>query len=389
MSFGAIISASRSSSDSTGTLRGNLHFAGQTLVEYQARQASLAGASEILIRVSSVTPGLSQAVDRLSADGIKVSLIRDMITLVRDAPRDRDMLLIGDGVLAAQSYLDALGQIDGNALLVSDDSRASAPFERIDAGQRWGGLARVTPDLLFGTLDMIGEWDLELTLVRAAVQANARRITAPQDDLLEGRVALIDGQQHADLVGQGVVARQPRAGTRTGGAEYYLLDPLAGLLAPVLMRTQVPAMQIRVAAMVAAAIGLVPIELGWPGVGLLLMVVALLLGLVADRLDELALRARSDGWVALVAPALALVGIGLVGDALPAFYLVLLLGLIMVADRWRRVTGTRPWMIFTPASAVILMLGAVLLGSIGQGLTLAMLCAIGSAGAIILRRLPE
>lgn len=388
MSFGAILSASRSSSDSTGTLRGGLHFAGQTLIEYQARQASLAGASEILIRVASVTPALSQAVDRLSADGIKVNLVRDMITLVREAPRDRDMLLIGDGVLAAQPYLDALGQIEGNALLVSDDSRASAPFERIDAGQRWGGLARVTPELLFGTLDMIGEWDLELTLVRAAVQADARRITAPQDDLLEGRVALVDGQRHADLVGQAVVSRQPRPDAGTGGADHYLLDPLAGLLVPALMRTQVPAIQMRLASVGVAAIGLIPIQLGWPGTGLLLMMVALLFGLVADRLDALALRARLDGWMAFFAPALALVGIGFVGDTLPALYLVLLLGLIMVADRWRRVPGTRPWMIFTPASAAIVMLVAALLGAIAQGMIIAMLCAIGSAGAIILRRRP-
>src|SRR3546814_15728420 len=70
----------------------------------------------------------------------------------------------------------------GDALLVTDDSRASAPFERIDAGQRWAGLVRVSPDLLFNTLDMIGDRDLALTLVRGAVQAGARRIPAPQED---------------------------------------------------------------------------------------------------------------------------------------------------------------------------------------------------------------
>ena len=177
MSFAAILSASRAVSDSSGTVRASLHFAGQTLVEYQARQAVQAGADRILILVGTITPQLSQAVDRLSADGIAVALVRDMVSMVRDAPRDSDVLLVADGAVIAQAHFNALGGVEGDALLVADDSRASAPFERIDAGQRWAGLARITPALLFGTLDMIGDWDMALTLVRAAVQKGARRVT--------------------------------------------------------------------------------------------------------------------------------------------------------------------------------------------------------------------
>lgn len=137
MSFAAILSASRATADSPGALRAGLHFAGQTLVEYQARQAAQAGADRIMILVSVITPALSQAVDRLSADGIAVALIRDMVSMVRDAPRDSDVLLIADGAVVSQAHVDALGAADGDTLLVTDDSRASAPFERIDAGQRF------------------------------------------------------------------------------------------------------------------------------------------------------------------------------------------------------------------------------------------------------------
>ena len=179
MSFAAILSASRAPADSSGGLRACLHFAGQTLVEYQARQAVRAGADRIFVMVSVITPALSQAVDRLSADGIAVALVRDMVSMVRDAPRDADVLLIADGAIVSQAHVDHLGSAMGDTLLVADDSRASAPLERIDAGQRWAGLARISPALLFGTLDMIGDWDLSLTLVRAAVQKGARRITAP------------------------------------------------------------------------------------------------------------------------------------------------------------------------------------------------------------------
>ncbi len=388
MSFAAIISASRPSSDSDGGQRATLHFAGQTLVEYQARQASRAGAGVIFILVAAVTPALSQAIDRLSADGIQVSLIRDMVTLVRDAPRDRDMLLVADGAVVTQGYHDAMAQLSGNALLVADDSRASTPFERIDAGQRWAGLARVSPDLLFGTLDMIGDWDLELTLVRAAVQAGARRVTVAQEDLMEGRVALVEGQRQADLVAQATISGQPRVARGEAGLDHYLLVPAARMIAPTLLRTQVPAKQVRIASMGLAAVGLVPVELGWIGVGMLVMLVALLLHLASDRLDEMSLRSRPVGWTAFVTPGLALAGIGLAGANFGALTLVLLLGIIMLADRWGRTALIRPWMIVTPATAVAVMLVAGLLGSVQQGMTVATLAAIASIGLIMLRKAP-
>ena len=259
MSFAAILSANRATGDSPGALRAGLHFAGQTLVEYQARQATQAGADRIMILVSVITPALSQAVDRLSADGIAVALIRDMVSMVRDAPRDSDVLLIADGAVVSQAHVDALGTADGDTLLVTDDSRASAPFERIDAGQRWAGIARISPALLFGTLDMIGDWDLALTLIRAAVQKGARRITVPQDDLLEGRVAIVETQQQADLVASAVMAAGAPARQIRGGIDHYLLAPLARMASPALMRMQVPALQVRIAAIALAAIALVPI----------------------------------------------------------------------------------------------------------------------------------
>src|SRR3546814_3937236 len=84
-------------------LRATLVFAGQTLVEYQARQAAQAGAGHISIHVNAITPPLSRSVDRLNADGISVSLVRTPAELRQTIPPDTDILLIGDGVIAAQS----------------------------------------------------------------------------------------------------------------------------------------------------------------------------------------------------------------------------------------------------------------------------------------------
>lgn len=385
MGFAAILSASRACADSAAGLRASLHFAGQTLVEYQARQAAQAGADRIMILVSVITPALSQAVDRLSADGIAVALVRDMVSLVRDAPRDADILLVADGAIVSQAHVEAMGAMEGNALLVTDDSRASTPFERIDAGQRWAGLARIGPALLFGTIDMIGDWDLSLTLVRAAVQKGARRVTVPQDDLMEGRVALVDSQQQADLVAQAVTAAGITNGRSRGGVEHYVLSPLARMIGPALMRMQVPAMQVRVAAIALGAIALVPIQLLWTLTGFCLLLLSLLLAEVADRLDELALRSPPTNGLAFAAPVLALLGMVLAGGSTMAADLALLLGIMLVADRWRRTGHARPWMIVTPGTVLPLLIIAGLFGMLAQGFRVAMLALIASAGAIILR----
>ncbi|MFD1105733.1 hypothetical protein [Sphingobium olei] len=386
MSFAAILSASRATADSPGALRAGLHFAGQTLVEYQARQAAQAGADRIMILVSVITPALSQAVDRLSADGIAVALIRDMVSMVRDAPRDSDVLLIADGAVVSQAHVDALGAADGDTLLVTDDSRASAPFERIDAGQRWAGLARISPGLLFGTLDMIGDWDLALTLIRAAVQKGARRVTVPQDDLLEGRVAIVETQQQADLVANAVMAAGAPARQVRGGVDHYLLAPLARAASPALMRMQVPALQVRIAAIALAAIALVPIELQWPTTGFALLLLALLLAEVSDRLDSLALRMPPSGWLGFAAPTLGLLGIVRAGGTPLSVDLALILAIIMLADRWRKTGGLRPWMIFTPASALLLVILFGAAGTVALGIRAAMLLGIASVGAIVLKR---
>jgi hypothetical protein len=385
MSFAAILSASRVSADSPAGLRASLHFAGQTLIEYQARQAARAGADRILIMVSVITPALSQAVDRLSADGIAVALIRDMVSMVRDAPSDSDILLVADGAIIAQSHYDAIGSAEGDALLVTDDSRASAPFERIDSGQRWAGLARITPGLLFGTLDMIGDWDLALTLVRSAVQKGARRITVPQDDLMEGRVALVDGQQQADLVAQSVTAAGANRLAARGGVEHHLLAPIARMISPALMRMQVPALQVRIAAAALAAIALVPIELQWIVTGFCLALVALLLAEISDRLDELALRPPPAGWLAFLTPGLALLAMILAAATPLAVDLALILAILLVADRWRRTGDARPWMILTPGTVLFLLIVAGTAGFLLAGFRIAMIAAIASVGAVILR----
>jgi len=111
----------------------------------------------------------------------------------------------------------------------------------------------------------------------------------------------------------------------------------------------------------------------------------LLLAEMADRLDELALRPPPMGLLAFVTPVLALVGIVLAGSSTLAADLALLLGIMLVADRWRRTGNARPWMIVTPGTVLVLLIATGLVGMLAQGIRVAMLALIASAGAIILR----
>ncbi|MGK2909584.1 MAG: hypothetical protein ACSLE1_07265 [Sphingobium sp.] len=400
MSFAAVICASHSTSvapaasvalgGTSAELRAGLNFAGHSLVEYQARQAAEAGATHVMILVGAVTQALSRAVDRLTADGIPVTLVRDMVSLVREAPRDRDMMVIADGAIIAQKHFTAVAGHPGNVLLSVDDSRASAVFERIDGQHRWAGLLRVSPDLLFGTLDMLGDWDLELTLMRAAVQAGGYRIVVPQEDILEGRIALIDSQASADLVAKALLGGQRETPSTEGGAEHYLLTRAATRAAPMLLRTQVPAIQVRIGGMALGAMGVIAAMLNWPVLGMLLMLCGLIASLTSDRLGQLARRTQDDGWVALAPSLIVLLGFVVLGSEADAqmdgLYLASLVGVILLAVRWRRTGGVKPWALFTPGSALIVMMIVSILSGVGAGLALGVLLAIGSVGMLVLKR---
>src|SRR5690606_25879301 len=119
----------------------------------------------------------------------------------------------------------------------------------------------------------------------------------------------------------------------------------------------------------------------WPIIGFCLLLFALLLSEVSDRLDELALRSPPSGWVAFITPFFALLGLAIAGGSITATYLALMLAILLVADRWHRTNGARAWMIFTPGSALLLLLAALLGGGMAWMLDLVMICAICSAGA--------
>lgn len=375
--------------DSPDVPRAQLHFAGQSVMEYQARQAHDAGIDHVMMLVDAVTPTLSRSVDHLMADGIKVQLIRDMATLVRDVPRETDVILFADGAIVDQRHIAALAQAPGASMLVTEDGGTTAHLERIDGIYRWCGLARITPDILFGTLDLIGDWDFALTLLRATVQANARRITVPQGEYADGNAAMLDRQATADLVATNLLSPNALDHASDAGVEHYLLSPLVNMLSARAVRMQLPAMQVRLGSAGLALLGLAVLKPMWTALALFLFIAALTGNLVADRLSVMARRSYGDGWLGLAPVALVLIGIVLVGACEGlwncALYLATISGVIHLALRWKRGASIEKWAYFTPGTAVLFLAIGGMTGHISLLMTAGTLLAIGSLSMLVLR----
>jgi len=174
----AALIAAQEPLESGDGLRATLPLAGRTLIEHQARIATLAGADRIILLVERIPAALAQAVDRLRRDGISVETARGVADAADRLHPDDRVLLIADGCIAGQGVVDRLAAQFVPAVLTLPDTPEQAMFERIDPESRWAGFALVGGERLRATVQMLGDWDLMSTLLRRSVQDGATRIDA-------------------------------------------------------------------------------------------------------------------------------------------------------------------------------------------------------------------
>ena len=176
MALGALIGAYQE--DEAGALRALLPLAGQTLIEYQARCVAALGAAPVLVLVERVPVALNEAFERLRGEGIAVVAVGDGVEAASRFEAGSQVLLIADGIAPDMSDLARIADDDEAMVMTVPDDEQHAGFERIDADNRWAGLARVEAGLVGATAAMIGDWDLQSTLLRRAVQAGVRLVRA-------------------------------------------------------------------------------------------------------------------------------------------------------------------------------------------------------------------
>ena len=308
MAIGALIGAYQE--DDSGGLRALLPLAGRTLVEYQVRCASASGAGPIVVVVERVPQALQDAFERLRLDGIGVIPVSDVSDAVSRFEAGSLILLIGDGVAPPIALVDELAREPESAVATVPDDTEHESFERIDGETRWAGVALVDARLLGSTAAMLGDWDLQSTLLRRAIQEGARRVTALEAGgeplLVNNPDELRDFQQH--------LVRASR-GPRHDWVSRYLLPPVEDLATEQLMETPVRPSWLMWAAAGLTVAGAICFSRGWLGAGLVLLLLSTPLDLISVRLATLRLRPLPQKmWSRLAlwpAGGLALIGIGL------------------------------------------------------------------------------
>ena len=283
MTVGALIGAYQEVDE--GGLRALFPLAGRTLVEYQVRCAAAAGAAPIVVVVERVPQALQDAFERLRLDGVGVIAVSDIQDAVSRFEAGVPILLIGDGIAPSADLVSAIAELEEAAVVTVPDDEAHQAFERIDAAARWAGVAIVDQHLLGSTAAMLGDWDLQSTVLRRAVQEGATRLPVGMETaepLLVERPEQLDDFQRQLVTGS-------RAG-RTDWASRFLLPPVEDFATEQLMETS-----LRPAWLIWAALGLtllaaVAFTRGWHAAAMVMLVLTTPLDLIAARIAAIRLR---------------------------------------------------------------------------------------------------
>jgi hypothetical protein len=286
MALGALIGAYQESDD--GVLRALFPLAGRTLLEYQARCAAAAGAAPIVVLVERVPTALNDAFERLRQEGISVVPVSDGAEAASRFEAGEMILLIGDGVAPPVELLTRVADEPEPAIVTVPDDEEHQRYERIDGSSRWAGVAVVDSHTLSATVAMLGDWDLQSTLLRRAVQAGAIRIPAEAgagEPLLVETADALGGFERGMITGS--------RGARRDWASRYILPPVEEFATQQLMQRGLRAEWMIYAALLLTIGAAVAFASGLALVAVALLVLSAPLDLVARRLGILRLKPLS------------------------------------------------------------------------------------------------
>lgn len=281
MALGALIAAYHEGDQ--GGLRALFPLAGRTLIEYQARCAAAVGAAPIVILVERIPAALNDAFERLRAEGITIVPVSDGSEAASRFEAGALILQIADGLAPDVPLLSRLAEFAEPAVAVVPDDEAHESFERIDATSRWAGAALVEGHILGSTAAMLGDWDLQSTLLRRAVQAGARRVAVGE----AGALLAQEPEDLADFERRLLVATR---GERRDWSSRYLLPIVEEFATERLMDSRVRPGWLVAAGLLLTLAAAFCFSRGWLWPALGLLVLSTPLDLVGARLAGLRLQ---------------------------------------------------------------------------------------------------
>jgi hypothetical protein len=232
-----------------------------------------------------VPQALQDAFERLRMDGVGVFPVSDVREAVSRFEAGSMILILGDGVVPAADLVGALAEEAQPAVATVPDDEAHEQFERIDAQSRWAGVAVVDARLLGSTAAMLGDWDLQSTLLRRAIQDGALLLPVAPNG---GEPLLVDSVEQLQGFQQHLIAAS--RGARTDLVSRFLLPPVEDLATRHLLATQVRPAWLLWAAIALTLGGAFCFTRGWLGAGLVLLILSTPLDLIARRLATLRMR---------------------------------------------------------------------------------------------------
>lgn len=230
---------------------------GQTLIEYQVRTARASGARHIVVLVDQMPAGLVAAFDRLRGDGIDLDVARDIRDAADRIHPDEQILLVMPAIFTSRLVMETLAQQSSVALLCASENSSDAAFERIDARDRWSGLALLNGKLLRETVAMLGDWSVGSTLLRRMLQSGAERRYLGSDDFLE----IVHNSGQAQAASMTLLKRvMPTAAM---GSDQRVIAALARPCARPLLEHRVPVDLLVALPFVCLGAALIVAALGW------------------------------------------------------------------------------------------------------------------------------
>ena len=370
-----------------GGLRALEPLAGRALVEHQLRRALAAGADRLLLLVDEVPVELATLITALRREGVQLQPVAGLDVAAEAVAPERPVLLMADACLPEETVVRRLAVRGPACLATLPDAEANARYERIDAGERWAGVAMLDGARVAEAAAMLGSWDPVSTLLRRAVQEGAERL----DVAGSPPTLLLDGSEVAEAEDRIIISARPAP---RSWAERWITGPLVRLVVPPLLaRGVAPELLAWPGAILALAASVTALAGGrWPALVALLLAVPLLetgrqLARIGDR--PLALD-RLLGLCLPVGGALAVVGLGqqLMVESRQwgwALVALLLVGVQMLGALLRPLAEPRPlWLARTDALAWA-TLPFALVGRWDAGLAGLLLYAGASTGFLLRR----
>ena len=381
MALGALIAAYQE--DDEGGLRALLPLAGQSLIEYQARCAFAAGAAPIVLIVERIPAALNEAFDRLRQDGINVIAVSDGLEAASRFEAGALILLVGDGIVAHPQLAATLADQEEPCIATLPDDPEHERFERIDAQSRWAGLAVVEGHMLASTAAMLGDWDLQSTLLRRTLQEGAILVPLTPE---EGEPLLIDKAEQLDGFERAMMAAS--RGARRDFVSRYLLPPVEELATNHILQTRIRPAWLNWGALALTLVAAAAFLKGWPVAAVGLLLLSTPLDLIASRVATLRLRPLAATAIAprLLWPAagIALLGLAIWASRNGGGWGAVVCAITAIAfaeaartERPQGPLGGEIWL-FSRRNAIVLLLPFAVLGAWNSGLAALALYAAGS-----------